>query len=219
MERPEIKIDKIKGNNFFYKFTKRLFDIVFASLFIIVFSWLLLLVLIINTIATKGHPIYKDERVGYKGKVFHLYKFRTMVYDADNIDKYFTQEQKEYWEREKKVENDPRITKFGKVLRESSADELLQIFNILFGTMAVIGWRPISKSETKNYYARELDVLYAGKPGLTGYWQVRARNNADFASGQRQQLELEYYSKRSLLLDAWILIMTIPTVLSKKGAR
>ena len=145
LNREEIKLDKIKGNNWWYRFTKRCFDFISSLLLILVISWLIIIVFIINFFATKGHPIYKDKRVGYKGKNINVYKFRSMYFDAnDNPDKYFTPEQKEIWLRERKVENDPRITKFGKFLRKTSLDELPQLFNILFGSLSVIGWRPIS---------------------------------------------------------------------------
>ena len=143
-----------------------------------------------------------------------------MYFDAnDNPDKYFTPEQKEVWLRERKVDNDPRITKFGKFLRKTSLDELPQLFNILFGTLSVIGWRPISKQETMNFYPDELKILYSGKPGLTGYWQVVARSNADFESGERQKLELEYYSKRGFWYDLGLIFRTIPAILKKRGAK
>ncbi len=220
LNREEIKLDKIKGNNWWYRFTKRCFDFISSLIVIILISWFLLIIWFINFIATKGHPIYKDKRVGYKGKMISVYKFRSMYFDAnDNPDKYFTPEQKEIWLRERKVDNDPRITKFGNILRKTSLDELPQLFNILFGSLSVIGWRPISKKETENFYPNELKILYSGKPGLTGYWQVKARNNADFESGERQQLELEYFSKRGFFYDLGLIFRTIPAVLKHKGAK
>ena len=218
--REEIVLDKIKGNNWWYRFTKRCFDFISSLFVVLVFSWFILLIFIINFIATKGHPIYKDRRVGYKGKEINVYKFRSMYFDANDYpDKYFTPEQKEIWLRERKVDNDPRITKFGKFLRKTSLDELPQLFNILFGSMSVIGWRPISKQELVNFYPSELEILYSGKPGLTGYWQVKARNTADFDSGERQKLELEYYTKRGFWYDFGLIFRTIPAVLRNKGAK
>ena len=104
-------------------------------------------------------------------------------------------------------------------LRKTSLDELPQLFNILFGSLSVIGWRPISKKETENFYPNELKILYSGKPGLTGYWQVKARNNADFESGERQKLELEYFSKRGFFYDLGLIFRTIPAVLKHRGAK
>ena len=220
LNREEIKLDKIKGNNWWYRFTKRCFDFISSLLLILVISWFVLILFIINFIATKGHPIYKDKRVGYKGKEINVYKFRSMYFDAnDNPEKYFTKEQMEIWLRERKVDNDPRITKFGNFLRKTSLDELPQLFSILFGTLSVIGWRPISKIETTNFYPKELEILYSGKPGLTGYWQVKARSNADFESGERQRLELEYYTKRGFWYDLGLIFRTIPAIIRKRGAK
>lgn len=220
INREEIKLNKIKGNNWWYRFTKRCFDFVSSLIVIILISWLLLIIWFINLIATKGHPIYKDKRVGYKGKEISVYKFRSMYFDAnDKPEKYFTKEQMEIWLRERKVDNDPRITGFGKFLRKTSLDELPQLLNIFFGQLSVIGWRPISKQETANFFDSELKILYSGKPGLTGYWQVKARSNADFESGERQKLELEYFTKRGFWYDLGLIFRTIPAVFRKRGAQ
>ena len=123
---------KIKGGKL-YSFNKRMFDFFSSFVIIILFSWLLLILFILQLFATKGHPIFVDKRVGRKGKIIKVYKFRSMYYDAEsNIDKYLTPEQKETWLRERKLDNDPRITKLGRVLRKTSLDELPQLFNILF---------------------------------------------------------------------------------------
>ena len=221
LNREEIKLDKIKGNNWWYRFTKRCFDFISSLIVILLISWFLLIIWFINLIATKGHPIYKDKRVGYKGKEISVYKFRSMYFDAnDNPDKYFTPEQKEIWLRERKVDNDPRITGFGKFLRKTSLDELPQLFNILFGQLSVCGWRPIPRHELDgNYFDSEKNILLSGKPGLTGYWQVKARSNADYESGERQRLELEYYTKRGFWYDLGLIFRTIPAVLRKRGAK
>ena len=210
---------KIKGN-WWYFVWKRLFDFFSSLVVIILISWLLLILFIINFIATKGHPIYKDMRVGKNGKMIGVYKFRSMYIDAnDNPDKYFTPEQKEIWLRERKVDNDPRITKFGNALRKTSLDELPQLFNILFGSMSVVGPRPISKKELENFTDTQLKILFKAKPGLTGYWQVYGRSNVDFESGERQRLELEYFTKRGLFFDLKIIFLTIPAVLKHDGAQ
>ncbi|MGM9879733.1 MAG: sugar transferase [Bacilli bacterium] len=210
---------KIKGGKL-YAFNKRIFDFFSSLIMICLLSWLLLILFILQLFATKGHPIFADKRVGKKGKLIKVYKFRSMYYDAEsNIDKYLSTEQKEIWLRERKLDNDPRITKLGKILRKTSLDELPQLFNILFGSMSVVGPRPISVKELDNFNDEELNVLYTAKPGLTGYWQVYGRSDVDFESGERQRLELEYFGKRSFWFDLGLIFKTIPAVLASKGAK
>ncbi len=211
---------KVKGGNCYY-FFKRLFDFFSSLVVILLISWLLIVILIIQVFVTKGHPIFKDNRIGKGGKHIKVYKFRSMYYDAEsNIDKYLTAEQKEIWLRERKLDNDPRITKFGNFLRKTSLDELPQLFNILFGSMSVVGYRPMSEREVNEHFNdKEREILFKAKPGLTGYWQVYGRSDIDFASGERQRLELEYFSKRGFFFDLGLIFKTIPAVLKRKGAK
>ena len=204
-----------------YSFFKRLFDFLSSLIVIILISWLLLILYIIQIFATKGHPIFKDNRIGKNGKHIKVYKFRSMYYDAEsNIDKYLTPEQKEIWLRERKLDDDPRIIKVGKFLRKTSLDELPQLFNILFGSMSVVGYRPMSEREVNEHFTeKERKILFKAKPGLTGYWQVYGRSDVDFASGERQKLELEYFSKRGFFFDLGLIFKTIPAVLKHKGAK
>lgn len=219
LNREEIKLDKVKGNLWYY-FWKRGFDFFSSLCVILLISWFLLILFVIQLFATKGHPIFADKRVGYHGKDIKVYKFRTMYFDAEsNINKYLSEEQLEVWKRERKLDNDPRITKVGKFLRKTSLDELPQLFNILFGAMSVIGPRPITRKEEENFFPSELEILHKAKPGLTGYWQVMARNNATFDSGERQKLELEYFTKRSFWYDFGLIFRTIPAVLKHRGAK
>lgn len=210
---------KVKGSYWYY-FTKRVFDFFVSLVTIIIFSWLFLILLIINFISTQGHPIFKDKRIGYKGKKVNVYKFRSMFYDAElNIDKYLSLEQKNIWLRERKLDNDPRITKFGNFLRKTSLDELPQFFNILFGSLSVVGWRPITQRELDEFNSAEQKIMLSGKPGLTGYWQVYGRGEATYESGERQKIELEYFTKRGFWYDLGLIFKTIPVVLSHKGAK
>lgn len=216
-ETPSIKI---KGG-FIYNFIKRLFDIITSLIVILLFSWLLLIIFIVVIFSTKGHPIFKDHRIGKNGKEIKVYKFRSMVYDAEtNIEKYLTPEQIEIWKEERKLDNDPRITKVGKFLRKTSLDELPQLFNILFGSMSVVGYRPMTEREITQYFSpEEQEILKKARPGLTGYWQVYGRSDVSFLSGKRQKLEIEYFTKRSLWFDFKLIILTIPAVINEKGAK
>jgi len=204
-----------------YNIAKRVFDIVSSFFVICLISPILLIVFIIQIFATKGHPIFPDKRIGKNGKMIKVYKFRSMYYDAEsNIDKYMTPEQKAEWLCERKLDNDPRITKFGKILRKTSIDELPQLFNILFGSMSVVGYRPMSVRENEEHFTdEERKVLGMAKPGLTGYWQVYGRSDVTFESGERQKLELEYFSKRSFWFDLKLIFLTIPAVLKSRGAK
>lgn len=217
---PQQKI-KIRKVGILYSISKRLFDF-FSSFFVILLiSPVLLILFLIQLFATKGHPIFMDKRIGKKGKEIKVLKFRSMYYDAEtNIDKYLTPEQKEIWIRERKLDDDPRITKVGKFLRKTSLDELPQLFNILFGSMSVVGYRPMSSREVEEHFTEEeRQILYKAKPGLTGYWQVYGRSDVDFESGERQRLELEYFSKRGFWFDLGLVFKTIPAVLNRRGAK
>lgn len=218
----EIKvIAYTKKENVWYNTVKRIFDFFSSLMVIILLSWLLLIIYIINAFVTKGHPIFADLRVGKDGETIKVYKFRTMCNDAEsNIDKYLTKEQKEIWLRERKLDNDPRITKFGNILRKTSLDELPQLFNILGGSMSVVGYRPMSDREVyENFNETQRKILFSAKPGLTGYWQVYGRSEVSFKSGKRQRLEIEYFAKRGLMFDLGLIFKTIPAVLKREGAK
>lgn len=204
-----------------YHFFKRFLDILFSFIFIILLSWLLLILAILVKCSSKGPALFKDVRVGKKGKVIKVLKYRSMYIDAEtNIDKYLTPEQKETWIKERKLDKDPRITKIGRFLRKTSLDELPQLFNIFGGSMSFVGPRPITKIELEQHFTEEEKaILLDAKPGLTGYWQVYARNDAEFETGERQRLELAYFQKRGIFFDIKIVFLTIPAVLKHKGAK
>ena len=190
----------------YYRFIKRLFDIVFSALVIVVGLIPGLILCIFIAIDTKGSPIYSSVRVGHKGP-FKFYKFRTMVADADDLEKYFDAEQLQAWHREHKVQNDPRITKLGHMLRKTSIDEFPQFINVFLGQMSVIGPRCISEEELEAL--GEDSPLYLSVPGgITGAWQVGDRNKASWENGNRQSIELEYVLKASLRTDIVIFFGT-----------
>ena len=209
---------KIKGN-WFYFAIKRLFDIVMSFLAIIILAIPMLIIAIIVKSTSKGPVIFKDPRVGKNKKIIHVFKFRTMYQDAEtNIDKYLTPEQKEIWVKERKLIDDPRITKVGKFFRKTSLDELPQLFNIFAGQMSFVGTRPITIHELEdNFTEEEQKIITSGKPGLTGYWQIYGRGTAEYDDGERQKLELAYYYKRGLFFDLKMIILTVPAVFKAKG--
>jgi len=215
----EHKIIEVKGGKI-YAFLKRFEDIVASLVAITILFIPMLIIGLLVKLTSKGPVFFKDKRVGKGGKEITVLKFRSMYIDAEsNIDKYLTEEQKIIWVRERKLDPDPRITKVGRFLRKTSLDELPQLINIFKGDLSIVGPRPITKSEMDlNYTEYEQSILTLARPGLTGYWQVYGRSNIDYQSGQRQKLELEYYSKRGFWFDIGIIFKTIPAVLKSKGA-
>ena len=213
----------IENNNVFvsifsYVKIKRVFDILFGILGILALIPISFVVLIINFFNKDYAPIiYTQTRIGKDGKEFKLYKFRSMVPNADEVLKELLKKKKykKEWDKNKKLKNDPRVTKVGKILRKSSLDELPQFINILKGDMSLVGPRPYLPSE-KNDMGNYYDDIIKTKPGLTGYWQVSGRSDVSF----KKRLELEqYYSNNySLLLDIKIIFKTIKVVLGMNGA-
>ena len=201
----------------FYDFVKRCFDIFCSLILIIVASPVLLLVAILVKVTDGGTIIYKAPRMGKGGKIIKVYKFRSMCMNADDIKKTLSKEDLEKYEKEYKLEKDPRITKIGNIIRKTSLDELPQLFNVLFGTMSLVGPRPVLYEETL-LYGENRDLLLKVKPGITGLWQVSGRNNISYSNGERQAIELEYVEKRSFFFDIKILILTVGAVFKMKGA-
>ena len=164
-----------------------------------------------------GNVFYKHERLGKDGKKIYLYKFRSMKMNADNLEEMLTPEELEIFQKEFKLENDPRITKIGKFLRETSLDELPQMINIFKGDMSVIGPRPIVELELE-HYGEDADYFLSVTPGLTGYWQAYARNDANYDSGERQRMELYYIDNQSLWLDVKVFFRTFVAIFQKTGS-
>lgn len=200
-----------------YHFCKRLFDIIFSLAAIIVLSPLFLVLTVLVISDDGGVPIYSHQRIGKNGRRITIFKFRSMRRDAGEMQKLLTPEQLQQYRREYKVANDPRITRIGSFLRRSSLDELPQLFNILDGSMSFVGPRPIMEEETR-IYGSGICKLLSVQPGLTGYWQTYARNLATYESGERQAMEMYYIDHQSALLDLQILLHTVFSVASEKGA-
>lgn len=202
-----------------YKLCKRAFDI-FFSIFIIIFLSPIFLIIIISILLfSPGKVIYKQNRVGKDGKIFKMYKFRTMVNNADKIlDELLNsnKEAKKEYENFAKLKNDPRIIPVvGKFLRKYSLDEFPQFFNVLRGDMSIVGPRPVSEYEFNTFYIDHKDI-FSLKPGITGLWQVSGRN--DLSYNQRINLDLEYLNNRSIFLDFKIILKTIKVMLYPTGA-
>lgn len=212
----------IKGNKS-YLFFKRVLDIVvsFISIVFLMVTLIFPIISVLVLISTRGKVIFKDERMGLNKKKISIYKFQTMFSDAEtNLDKYLDENQKKKWQKERKLDDDPRVTKLGKFLRKTSLDELPQLFNILGGSLSLVGPRPITKQELEsNFTEYEQNQLMKVKPGLTGYWQVKDRSLATYESGERQKEELYYLPRRGLWFDIKIILLTIPAIFNGKGAK
>lgn len=198
-----------------YHFVKRLFDIVFSLILIIVLLPLFLIISIFVCLGSRGTPFFGHYRVGKNGKIIYIYKFRTMVPHAEEMIKNFTPEQKLEWEENFKLKDDPRVTKVGRILRATSLDELPQLFNILKGEMSFVGPRPVIESELE-WYGEERDKFLSVTPGLTGWWACHGRSSVKYP--KRCELELYYIDNASILLDIKVMLMTVVSVFRHTGA-
>lgn len=194
--------------------TKRILDIVGASLGLLVLTPLMLLIAVCVRLDSRAPILYRPEVLGFKGRRFRLLKFRSMVQNAGEV----LRTDAELWDEYRtnlKVKNDPRITPVGAVLRKFSLDELPQFINVLRGEMSLVGPRVLSEVELARY-GDARDLILSVMPGLTGLWQVSGRHALPFE--RRVELDLYYVHNWSLWMDLLILIRTVPAVLSGRGA-
>ena len=206
---------------FTYLLIKRVFDIIGSLIGIVILIpatfviWMSRIILKEND----GPLFYEQLRYGKKGKMFRLFKFRSMCMNADKkLKKYLNENEKakKEFENTQKLTYDPRITKLGKFLRKTSIDELPQMINILLGQMSFVGPRPVIDGEIQRY-GKNINKFLSVKPGLTGYWQVNGRSNTTYE--ERMQLELYYVDHQSLALDIKIFFKTFETVIKHEGAK
>lgn len=199
--------------------TKRLFDIVGASVFFILFGPLYLLVAL-GVVVSMGRPIhFWQHRLGEGGKRFRFYKFRSMVRDSERVlDDFLSRNDmaRTEWDTFQKLQQDPRITPVGQFIRKLSLDELPQFWNVLKGDMSLIGPRPCMERQ-KSLYGKDWPLYCAMRPGITGLWQVSGRNRLPYA--KRVELDAYYVNNWSLALDLKILFRTIRAVLTGDGSR
>ncbi|MDE5880085.1 MAG: undecaprenyl-phosphate galactose phosphotransferase WbaP [Desulfovibrio sp.] len=197
---------------------KRGIDILFCLLLLPVALPLGLLLALCVRLDSSGPPLYRQMRIGRGGKLLRIYKFRTMVEDADaKLKKCLAADPalKTEWERDHKLRHDPRITRMGHFLRKTSLDELPQLINVALGDMSLVGPRPIVVAEVKKYGA-VFDEYCRVRPGITGLWQISGRNNTTYA--ERVAFDHYYINNWSIWMDIWILTKTVPVVLTGYGA-
>ncbi|HYK07906.1 MAG TPA: sugar transferase [Candidatus Eisenbacteria bacterium] len=209
-----------------YEATKRLLDILFALFLLVIFSPVIIIVIIAIWLSSPG-PILADtpQRVGKSGKLFKMYKFRSMVRNAHEIlreNPQFANLFEDYKKGSYKLKNDPRITPVGRIIRKYSLDEVPQLVNILMGDMSLVGPRAYYPDELrdqqKNYPSTKdaVKVVLSVKPGLTGFWQVSGRSQINF--DKRIAMDAEYVHKRSIMYDIAIILQTPWAMISGKGA-
>jgi exopolysaccharide biosynthesis polyprenyl glycosylphosphotransferase len=201
-------------------FLKRILDIILAIVLLIILSPIFLIIAICIKIESKGPIFYKHLRVGFNEKEFYLYKFRSMINNADKQLTDLTENSLQQNEAFLKLEEDDRITRIGKFLRKYSIDELPQLFNVLKGEMSIVGPRPIVRWEVEQikriYHNYSYKKMFKVLPGITGLWQVSGRSLLN--DEKRLELEIFYVDNWSLNLDIKILLKTIFVVLFHKGA-
>jgi exopolysaccharide biosynthesis polyprenyl glycosylphosphotransferase len=197
-----------------YLFVKRAIDIICALFGIIILSPVFLLTALLIKLTSPGKILFVQERNGYKGKIFRMYKFRSMTNNAENLF-IMVESLNEASGHMFKIKDDPRITPVGRIIRKTSIDELPQLFNILKGEMSIVGPRPPIPCEVAKYDAWH-GLRLSVKPGLTGLWQVSGRNQVGFEEMVR--LDLKYIRERSLKRDFEIIVRTIPVILGDSNA-
>lgn len=197
---------------------KRIIDIGLSITLIILFSPIFILISLMIKLNSKGKIFYSSIRVGKENRRFVMWKFRTMVENADEDLDQFLEDNPDVraeWYGSQKLQKDPRVTKLGEVLRVWSLDELPQFWNVLNGEMSLVGPRPIIDQEITRYGDLFPDYIRV-RPGITGLWQVSGRSRTTYQ--ERIELDYQYLQEWTIRLDIYILIRTIPVVLNRTGA-
>ncbi len=209
-----------------YEILKRVTDIVFTLILLIMFLPVLLIVVLAIKVNSPG-PVFADtpERVGKNGKRFKMYKFRSMIQNAHQLlreDPKYAQLYSKYKKGSYKLKDDPRITTVGRFIRKHSLDEMPQFINVLKGEMSIVGPRAYYPDELEDqqkkypYTKKAVKIVISVKPGITGLWQVSGRSHINF--DKRIQLDAQYVKRRSILYDLWIILKSPWAMISGKGA-
>lgn len=206
--------EKKEYNKKAYEYIKRTVDIICSIIGLAILFPILIIISILIKIETKGPVIFSQSRVGKNGVVFKMYKFRSMIVNAEEL-KEKLMEQNEQTGPMFKIKNDPRITKVGRFIRKTSIDELPQLINILRGDMSIVGPRPSLPEEVKQFESWMMDRLKV-KPGLTCYWQISGRNDIDFIEWMK--LDLRYIKERNILIDSILIFKTFFVLFGDKNA-
>lgn len=214
-EKENVDVNK---KDVIYKIVKRGFDFIVSLLSLIILSPVFLLIIIMIKLDSKGNAFYKHKRIGKNGEYIYLYKFRSMYTDSKERLEELLKDPKirKEWEENYKLENDPRITKIGNILRKTSLDELPQLLNILKGDMSIVGPRPVIDGEIEKFGCYK-DKLLSVTPGLTGWWACNGRSSTNY--DDRVKLELYYVNHKSIKLDLKVIFKTAISVIKRDGAK
>lgn len=224
MKDPRLELDipsvshSVPELNLGHIFIKRSIDVIGALIGIFMMLTIMILCAYVYKVgANKGPMLFRQKRIGQYGETFEIYKFRSMVQDAEEVLKKDELLYKKYVANDYKIaaDEDPRITSFGRFIRKTSLDEFPQFLNVLKGEMSLVGPRPLVQAELNEYHDKK-DLLLSAKPGMTGYWQICGRSDVHYP--ERVDIELYYVMHQSILLDIEILYKTIVLVLKRKGA-
>ena len=215
MEGIRVEFDKIDENKKrIYEISKRAIDIIGAGSGLLLLSPVIAIVACAVKFTSKGPVFFSQKRVGKNGELFDMYKFRSMVVNAEELKEKLAH-QNEMSGPMFKMKDDPRVTKVGKFIRKTSLDELPQLWNVLKGEMSLVGPRPSLHKEVvqfEKWMYRRLSV----KPGLTCYWQVSGRNNIDFEDWMK--LDIKYVDERNIWIDIKLIFKTVLVLFGDKNA-
>src|SRR6195256_306929 len=198
--------------------SKRIVDLILACSGIVILAPLLFLCFVACRLASPGPALFSHQRVGFRGKYFGCLKFRTMVTNSEECLRNYLESNPKAnaeWAATRKLQFDPRVTAIGSVLRKTSLDELPQLFNVLKGDMSIVGPRPVTPEELVRS-STGVDAYLACRPGITGLWQVSGRSGTTYS--KRVACDTFYARNWSMLLDAKIIIVTIPALLDSDNA-
>lgn len=215
MESAQIRFENESEKGFsLYEFIKRLIDVLGSFTGLLILSPLFIVIALIIKFTSKGSVFFSQKRVGKNGKTFDMYKFRSMVVNAEELKEKLAAHN-EMSGPMFKMKDDPRVTKIGKFIRKTSIDELPQLWNVLKGDMSLVGPRPSLPKEVAQFESwmyKRLEV----KPGLTCYWQVSGRNNIDFEDWMK--LDIRYVEERNLWIDIMLIFKTVFVLFGDKNA-
>ena len=198
-----------------YSIIKKIMDLILSLIGLILLIPVFLILAILVKLDSKGPVFYAHTRKGKNRSDIKIYKFRTMYSNSDEIFESFSDEQKEEYYKNFKLDNDPRVTKVGDFLRRTSLDEIPQLINVLKGDLSLVGPRPIVEKEICKY-GQYADKLFSVIPGITGYWQSHGRSDTSYE--ERIEMDMYYIDNRSILLDIKIMFKTVISVIKKEGA-